>query len=69
MLFIDTNEDALITSVRYPRSNRSEGSIPAGRNRFYVCHHPVFNADGTRLLFNTMNGKNAQLTELTISDR
>ena len=66
ILFIDTKTDTLIQEYRFPRANRKEGPIPSGRNRFYVCHHPVFNADGTRMLFNTLPDRNAQLCEMII---
>ncbi len=55
-----------IESVTLPKSWDEGQGIPRGRNRFFVCHHPVFNADGTRLLVNTMPGREAQLCEMEI---
>lgn len=54
--------------VILPKFNYDEagGKIPGGRNRFYVCHHPVFNSDGSRILVNTLPGKNAELCEIEI---
>lgn len=55
-----------VDEVRLPKYDRSVGEIPRGRNRYYVCHHPVFNADGTRVLCNTLPGRCAELCELEI---
>lgn len=35
-----------------------------GRNPFRVCHHPVFNRTGDRILCNTLPGNNAVLAEI-----
>jgi hypothetical protein len=37
---------------------------PGGRNPLRICHHPVFNHSGDRVLCNSLPGKNAQLVEL-----
>jgi hypothetical protein len=37
---------------------------PGGRNPLRVCHHPVFNHNGDRVLCNSLPGKNATLVEL-----
>ena len=56
-----------LESLEFPRCNDEGFGIPRGRNRHFVCHHPVFNADGSRVLINTLPGKNAQLCELTVA--
>lgn len=38
---------------------------PPGRNPLRICHHPVFNLRGDKVLFNTLPGANAVLAELT----
>ena len=40
---------------------------PPGRNALRVCHHPVFNRTGDRVLCNSLPGRDAQLVELVIS--
>jgi len=55
-----------LSTMEFPRYNDEGFGIPRGRNRHFVCHHPVFNADGTRVLFNTLPGKNAELCEMEI---
>lgn len=37
---------------------------PPGRNPLRVCHHPVFNRTGDRVLCNSLPGKNATLVEI-----
>jgi hypothetical protein len=39
----------------------------SGRNALRVCHHPVFNRTGDRVLCNALPGRHAQLVELAIS--
>jgi Tol biopolymer transport system component len=51
---------------RIKSNNRYGNNIPLGRNRYRVCHHPVFNRDGTKILFNTMDGKYAKPMEVEI---
>ena len=56
----------IVDEVKLPKYDRSIGELPRGRNRYYVCHHPVFNADGTRVLCNTLPDRRAELCELEI---
>jgi hypothetical protein len=37
-----------------------------GRNALRVCHHPVFNRNGDRLLCNSLPGRYATLQEVKI---
>lgn len=41
-------------------------TIPKGRNRYFVCHHPVFSPDGSRVLCNSMKDGLAGLCEITL---
>jgi hypothetical protein len=41
-------------------------SEPSGRNAQRVCHHPVFNQSGARLLLNTLSGPCAAVAEVVI---
>lgn len=40
---------------------------PPGRNPLRICHHPVFSRDGSRVLFNTLPGRNAVLGEVLVN--
>lgn len=40
-----------------------------GRNPYRVCHHPVFNQNGTKVLCNTLPGKYAKLVEIDVKGR
>ena len=64
VLLIDVRTGKEIDSYELPWKNVDEP--PYGRSRFRVCHHPVFSADGTRFLCNTLPGKNAQLVEFKL---
>lgn len=55
-----------VLEKRLPRCNYENGAILPGRNPYFVCHHPVFNADGSRVLCNILPGKNAQLLEMQL---
>ncbi len=39
---------------------------PPGRNPLRICHHPVFNQTGDRILCNTLPGLNATLAEIRL---
>ena len=67
VVFIDLTTDTEVGSYVLPR--RIGETEPAGRNPFRVCHHPVFNQDGTKVLCNTLPGKNAVLCELDVPKR
>jgi|GEM_PF-702874 len=62
VVFIDTRNDKIVKSVELPREYGNE--IPRGRNRFRVCHHPVFAADGRKVLVNTLPGIHSVITEI-----
>ena len=62
VVFIDLRTDTEVCSYVLPRVN---GSVePAGRNRFRICHHPVWSADGNKVLVNVLPGDNAVLCEI-----
>ena len=67
VVFIDTTCDRAVKQLRPPR--RIGEKEPPGRNPLRVCHHPVFNQDGSRLLFNTLPGRNATLAETEAPER
>lgn len=62
VIFIDTRRDEVVKAVELPREYGD--TIPRGRNRFRVCHHPVFAADGRKVLVNTLPDARAVLTEI-----
>jgi len=62
VVFIDLTTDTETGSYTLPRTYGDP--IPPGRNPFRVCHHPVFTADGSKVLVNTLPGRNAVLCEL-----
>lgn len=41
-------------------------SEPPGRNPLRICHHPVFNPTGDRVLCNSLPGKFAQMVEIRL---
>jgi hypothetical protein len=67
VLFIENGKP--VNEIVLPKFNYegANGKIPAGRNRYFVCHHPVFNHDGSRILVNTLPGENAELCEIEIN--
>ena len=62
VVFIDIRTDTEVCSYVLPRVNGNQE--PPGRNRFRICHHPVWSADGSKVLVNTLPGENAVLCEL-----
>lgn len=68
VVFIDLTTDTETGSYTLPRTYGEV--VPPGRNPFRVCHHPVFTADGSKVLVNTLPGQHAVLCELdTIGSR
>lgn len=64
VVFIDTHNDAVIKCLELPRvCGETE---PRGRNPFRVCHHPVFNRDGSKVLVNTLPDRHAVLAEIDV---
>lgn len=57
VLVIDRRSDEVIAEC-HP-SREWGGKPPAGRNPQRVCHHPVWDRDGSRLLINTLPGPDA----------
>lgn len=63
VLFIDTRRDRVVQTYRLPRVY---GEIaPPGRNPYRVCHHPVFDRMGRKVLVNTLPGRDAVVCEIT----
>lgn len=67
MVFIDTTNDRAVKRLGAPRPIGEKE--PFARNPLRVCHHPVFNHDGLRLLFNTLPGRHATLAETDAPER
>lgn len=66
VLFIDVRTDQVIRSLFLPRVLGEKE--PGGRNRFRVCHHPVFSPDGTKLILNTMPDEHAVVCEIDVAE-
>ncbi|THF82124.1 TolB-like translocation protein [Cohnella fermenti] len=66
VLFIDVRTDEVLRSVKLPRVLGA--SEPPGRNRYRVCHHPVFSADGSKLIVNTLPGDHAAVCEINVAE-
>ena len=66
VLFIDTVRDRVVQSYKLPRRNTPKE--PPGRNRHRVCHHPVFDRTGRRVLVNTLPGEHAVPCELPVPE-
>ena len=64
VVFIDLRKDREVEAFTLPRTWGSD--IPTGRNPFRVCHHPVFNREGTRVLVNAMPGRLSALYEISL---
>ncbi len=64
VLFIDRQTGATITTVSLPKFLGDKEA--SGRNPLRVCHHPVFNHAGDRVLCNSLPGKYATLVEIEI---
>ena len=65
LIFWDIANDECIESRSFSASNRKN---VAGRNEFRICHHPVFTADGQKVLFNVLDGKYASLYEMEVPE-
>ncbi len=63
VLFISKQSGQTVESIALPKFIGA--SEPPGRNPLRICHHPVFNHSGDRVLCNTLPGKYSTLTELT----
>lgn len=57
VLLIDTRDDSVFAECHPPSERQSPP--PPGRNPMRVCHHPVWDRDGSRLLINTLPGAEA----------
>lgn len=62
VLFISRKTGQTLQSTPLPKFIGE--SEPPGRNPLRICHHPVFNRSGDRVLCNSLPGKHATLTEL-----
>ena len=66
VVFINAETGETITKVKLPKFNYEKGAIPPGRNRFYICHHPVFSHDGKKVLCNQMVGRHSAFYEIDV---
>lgn len=66
VLFLDTRSGEIIQKVELPKYNLENGDIPKGRNPYWICHHPVFNRDGSKVLCNILPGRYSSLCELEV---
>jgi len=65
VVFISRKTGEVAEKISLPKyAGEKEAS---GRNPMRVCHHPVFNSSGDRLLVNTLSGKRAKLAEIRLS--
>jgi hypothetical protein len=62
VVFLSRRTGAEVARVELPRFLGERE--PPGRNPWRVCHHPVFNRRGDRVLANTLPGPCAQLVEI-----
>ena len=63
VVFISRSTGAIIEKVALPKFIGE--SEPPGRNPLRVCHHPVFNHRGDRILCNSLPDRFSTLVELT----
>ena len=64
VVFIDATTGKEVDAYDFPYRNKTP--LPVGRNQHYVCHHPVFNQDGTKVLCNILDGKYSELVEIDV---
>jgi hypothetical protein len=64
VLFIDTKRDRFIQTYRLSRVYGDQE--PPGRNPYRVCHHPVFDREGRRVLVNTLSERDAVTCEIDV---
>mgnify|MGYP006421935391 CR=1 FL=1 len=65
VVFFSRHDGQEIARVNLPKYHGPEE--PPGRNPNRVCHHPVFNQDGSKLLCNSLPGKDAVVVEIDLS--
>jgi hypothetical protein len=64
VLFINVKEQRIVKRIFLPRQNGKE--VPTGRNRLRVCHHPVFNRDGSKVLVNILEESLSSVCEIQL---
>ena len=64
VLFIDLRDGRVVQSYALPRTF-GDTEHP-GRNPFRVCHHPVFDRQGRKVLVNTLPGCHATVCEIPV---
>ena len=64
VIFIDTRRDSYVQVYRLSRVHG--GEEPPGRNPYRVCHHPVFDREGRKVLVNTLSERNAVACEIKV---
>lgn len=65
VVFLSKKNGAEVGRVELPKYLGE--SEPPGRNPLRVCHHPVFNRTGDRVLCNSLPGHDAVLTEIHLA--
>lgn len=66
VVFIDLRTDEVVRRILLPRALGTEE--PRGRNRQRVCLHPVFSADGRKVIVNTLPGEHAVVCEIDVAE-
>jgi hypothetical protein len=66
VVLIDRRTGQATDHIILPKRSDEGQGIPPGRNRHWVCHHPVFNRDGTRILANMLPDRLSRLCEITL---
>jgi hypothetical protein len=64
VLFLSRKNGAELARVALPKFVGPKE--PPGRNPLRICHHPVFNPDGDRVLCNSLPGDFAQMVEVRL---
>lgn len=64
VVFLDAASGKEVDAYEFSYKNKEPLSM--GRNKHIVCHHPVFNRDGTKVLCNILPGKYSELVEINI---
>jgi hypothetical protein len=64
VVFISRRDGRVVERVTLPKFIGDRE--PPGRNPLRVCHHPVFDAAGDRVLCNSLPGRHAALVEINV---
>jgi hypothetical protein len=64
VVFLSRSQGRELHRISLPKFHGN--AEPLGRNPHRVCHHPVFNHAGDRLLVNTLPGEHAVVQEIIL---